>query len=52
MGWRSLPNGMLVTAARGEPPPCPEGFLRNPNNKYICIPSIDVYHQLTANTLR
>lgn len=49
MNFRKGNNGILFVAPRGTPPLCPDGYLRDPGNAYICRPILCkcVYRNVT-----
>lgn len=40
MRFRKKPDGRLLAPHRGGPPVCPDGYERDPQDKYICLPII------------
>lgn len=36
--WRKKSDGRLLAPHRGRPPVCPDGYEKDPKDKWICLP--------------
>jgi hypothetical protein len=49
--WKKMSNGSLAAPVRGNPPAeCPEGYMKHPGNKWMCIPDVPCKHRQEKET--